>query len=192
MTRRNAEQLDLLSYRPPSVPDVVLPEPVVERGEDKYTREVTWTAPEGTAMVAEDKAEFDRVVSEVEAGLEDAGIVSFLRHRAQRSALRSALHHVFFYEIYDAGDPQRLFEVTELSVRGVRHRFPNKPSEEEYGSLYIGVAATMIGLKNLRYTYNIMLGIRGGATAYQWKRGASRPKKIMGVSAYTAARDARY
>ena len=97
MTRRNAEQLDLLSYRPPSVPDVVLPEPVVEQGEDEYTREVTWTAPEGTAMVAEDKAEFDRVVSEVEAGLEDAGIVSFLRHRAQRSALRRSIARIIFF-----------------------------------------------------------------------------------------------
>ena len=86
MPRRNAEQLDLLSYRP-SAP--VLPTPTVTREDGRI--EIKWEAPPGMEMDATDEAEFERMVESIFDTMEAAGIVSFLRWKRQRGGIRGVL-----------------------------------------------------------------------------------------------------
>lgn len=157
MPRRNAEQLDLLSYRP-SAP--VLPTPTVDREGEGILAElrITWAAPEGTEIVATDKAEFDRMVESIFDTMEAAGIVSFLRWKRQRDGLESAFRRIFWKGGAVGINP---FPVSELYVSV--HTHSNKgdaPREREWGyngifigawsaderDLYSGIAQIRAGL----------------------------------------------
>ena len=156
MPRRNAEQLDLLGYRP-SVP--VLPTPTVtQEGEGPLSELfVTWKAPEGTEIVATDKAEFDRMVESIFATMEAAGIVSFLRWKQQRAGLERAFQRI----LWEGGAiGVKPFPVAELSVSASTHSNEwEAPREREWGYNGISVGAWSA---DERETYSGFVRIRAG------------------------------
>lgn len=168
MTRRNASQMDLLGYRPPGPADVLLPEPTITPPEPGSYREVKieWRAPEGTVMVATDEDELDRMVEQIMETAENAGIVSFLRWRAQGRGLRHALGAVFRLSDYDSS----FGEVRSLTVSGSSWVYDedsydpvdgwNKPREKEIGFRGITVFATRRRGWGLE-VFSAIIGVRG-------------------------------
>lgn len=164
MTRRNADQLDLLAYRP-SAP--VLPEPTITPPGPGSYREVRieWAAPAGVVMVATDEDELDRMVAQIMETAADAGIVSFLRWGAQERGLRRALDAVFRESAYDPS----FGEVQSLTVSGLAFHYDDdlyreggvyKPREKEIGYSRISVYASR-GAGWTFETFHASIGIRG-------------------------------
>jgi len=173
MPRRNAEQLDLLSYRP-SAP--VLPTPTVTR--EPYMRghriEIKWAAPPGMEIVATDKAEFNRIEESIFDTMEAAGIVSFLRWKRQRDGIQSVLRDMFWTNDYieDSTRSMGFRTVTvpvpflELTVSAFDNPSEfRKPRENEPG--YRGI--NLYAYRRDPYSQNYVASIG--------PRGANRSKK---------------
>jgi hypothetical protein len=162
MARRNADQLDLLSYRP-SVP--VLPTPTVTREDKGVLSElvIKWTAPEGTEIVASDEAEFNRMVESIFDTMEAAGIVSFLRWKAQRRGLRQAFREMFYWA------PRR--PVAEFQVSTDPHSFEwDKPRQKEigYNGINIWAYASYTGAGVYRFSGRVSIKGMSRDTEWRW------------------------
>ena len=156
MPRRNAEQLDLLAYRP-SAP--VLPTPTVTREGEGVLSElrITWKAPPGMEIVATDKAEFNRMVGSIFDTMEAAGIVSFRRWKAQRYGLKRAFERILWKGGAIGLNP---FPVSELSVSASTHSNEwEAPREREWGYNGVFVGAWSA---DERETYSGFVRIRAG------------------------------